>query len=250
MQKPQRAVRSRRASLWWRTVYSKEPSTHSNHRLRTKKREEKKQAVSSYHPLLPSPSLWECLFFFPSFWKCFEPLEFYRRVKACELPKAPKLTFDTVLYTFTNKPNRCYWSSRSSSETKIIALSQPQDNPNPLTILPVSQLHWCPPQPSLGRFDYGGGCQGWGGLTFEWKSSHSPLSLSFVLTHPVGRSGPAGCDDGINSVPPTIFTVMISRSFSLHHVTPTVTSQLKTIAFNSGFWSFLSSSSLGKTFVF
>lgn len=177
MQKPQRAVRSRRASLWWRTVYSKEPSTHSNHRLRTKKREEKKQAVSSYHPLLPSPSLWECLFFFPSFWKCFEPLEFYRRVKACELPKAPKLTFDTVLYTFTNKPNRCYWSSRSSSETKIIALSQPQDNPNPLTILPVSQLHWCPPQPSLGRFDYGGGCQGWGG-PYLWMEilPQSPLS--------------------------------------------------------------------------
>lgn len=162
MQKPRCAVRSRRASLWWRAVYIKEPSTHSHHRLRTKNGKRKKnRQFPRTSP--PSPSLWERLFFFPSFSKCFEPPESYRPVKACKPPKAPKLTFDTVLYTFTNKPNRCYWSSRSSSETKIIALSQPQDNPNPLTILPGSQLHWCPLQPSLGRFDYGGGCQEWGG---------------------------------------------------------------------------------------
>lgn len=128
-----------------------------------------------------------------------------------ELPEAPKLT---VLYTFTNKPNRCYWSSGSSSETKIIVLSHPQDNLNPLSIYQCFSFTgvFC------SRALVGGRA---GGSSLEWKSSHSSLSLflSCVLTHPVGRSGPAGCDGGggVNSVPPKIFTVMIKRSLPPPH---------------------------------
>lgn len=145
------------------------------------------------------------------------------RLKVESWPRQPKLTFDTVLYTFTNKPHRCYWCSGSSSETKVMASSQPQDNPHPLTSL----LAGAPCRRALGgRLSEWGGCAGGWGVSAS-PSASSRLSLWAGQVLPTVTTAPT-------SVSPAVFVVLISRSFSSNHVAPT--SQLKTTAFSLCFF--------------